>query len=417
MTDAPSDDELAPGDRVGDRYTIDEAISAGAMGAVYRAHDDEARPVAVKRLVDLGQAARFEIEARLLARLRHPRVVRVLEHLQDGAGTYLVMELVEGTDLSRTLAARGSPGLPVDEALAYARQTCEALQYVHEQQVVHRDVKPHNLVLNADGVVLVDFGIAREADEHDTGTRAIGTPLYMAPEVLVGEGVSPRSDVYGVAATLWALLTGGPPRYHDDSSLTATVEGVSPELERTLRAALELHPERRIASVEALAAALGSPLGASTGESLAVSVPSPPARRALLESIVRTAAGVFDAAAASIALVDEATGELVYQAAWGAAADEILGVRLPAGTGIAGAVIASDQAEAVADCRRDPRFAAAIAEGTGYVPHTLLVAPLRRENSVIGALSVLDRRDAGGYGAEDIPRAGMFADLTVAALL
>jgi tRNA A-37 threonylcarbamoyl transferase component Bud32/putative methionine-R-sulfoxide reductase with GAF domain len=413
---AAEEDLLASGDAIAGRYIVEGAISRGAMGAVYRARDEEGRRVAVKRLVDRRQAARFEIEARLLTRLRHPRVVRVLEHLQDETGKYLVMELIEGSDLAAVLRARGSPGLPVSEALDYARHACQALQYVHEQQVVHRDVKPQNLILGRDGVVLVDFGIAREAEREDPGTRAIGTPLYMAPEVLVGEGVSPRSDVYGVGATLWALITGAPPAYHDQTRLAGVMEGVTPELERTLRAALELQPERRIASVEALAAGLGSPLGAAGGESLALSLPHPPARRDLLESIVRTAAGIFGAAAASIALVDEATGELVYQAAWGAGADEILGVRLPPGEGIAGAVVATGRAEAVADCRRAARFAAAVAERTGYVPYTMLVAPLREDGRTIGVLSVLDRRDARGYTADDLGPAELFAELIITAL-
>jgi Protein kinase domain/GAF domain len=416
VTDVAADQDLAPGTEIAGGYTIDAPISRGAMGAVYRAHDETGRAVAIKRLVDPAQADRFEIEARLLARLRHPRVVRVLEHLDDPTGKYLVMELVEGPDLAALMRERGSPGLAMEESLRYTRQVCEALQYVHEQQVVHRDVKPQNLIVGQDGVVLVDFGIARRQEGDNPGTRAIGTPLYMAPEVLVGEAVSPRSDVYSVGATLWALLTGSPPTYHDETRLTETVAGMTPALERTLRAGLELHPEKRIASVEAFADALGSPLGVSQGESLAVSLPSPAARRTLLESIVRAAAGVFEAAAASIALIDEASGELVYQAAWGAGANEIVGVRLTPGTGIAGAVVASGVGEAVADCRGDPRFAAAIASGTGYVPHTMLVVPLRRDGAVIGVLSVLDRRHAGGYGSEDIPRAELFADLTVSAL-
>ena len=410
------DDELAPGAIVGGRYTIDAPISRGAMGDVYRARDSDGRGVAVKRLLDPRQAARFEIEGRLLARLRHPRVVRVLEHLADEDGAYLVMELVAGSDLGGVLRERGSPGLPVAEAIEYARQACEALQYVHEQQVVHRDVKPQNLIVADHGVVLVDFGIARRAEGDDPGTRAVGTPRYMAPEVLVGEGISPRSDVYGVAATLWALLAGKPPAYHEQTPLSAVVPDASPELERTLKAALDIHPEKRFASVEAFAAALGAPLGAPAGESLAVSLPDAPAEADLLESIVRTAAGIFDAAAASIALVDPASGELVYQAAWGAGANEILGVRLAPGTGISGAVVASGTGEAVADCRADPRFAEAIAANTGYVPHTLLVVPLRRGAQAIGALAVLDRRDAGGYSADDLPRAALFADLAVAAL-
>jgi hypothetical protein len=386
------------------------------MGAVYRARAGDGAEVAVKRLTDTRQAARFEIEARLLSRLRHPRVVRVLDYFQDDSGQYLVMELIRGEDLGVVIERHGAPGLPVAQAVAHGRQACEALQYVHEQNVIHRDVKPRNLILGEEGVVLVDFGIAREQDALDPGTRAAGTPLYMAPEVLVGEAVSPRSDVYGLAATIWALLSGRPPAYHDETPLHHTVPGVSAELERTLRQALELRPERRVASVGALAAALGSPLGVSTGESLAVSLPHTTTPRNLLEAIVRTAAGVFDAAASSVALLDAATGELIYQAAWGAGAREIVGVRLEPAAGLAGAAAATGEGIAVEDCRGDARFAAQIAAGTGYVPNTMLVVPLLRDGEALGALSVLDRRDGGAYTPADVPRAQLFADLAVAAL-
>ena len=136
------------------------------MGAVYRGRDMEAgTEVALKHLTDRRHAERFEVEARLLAVLSHPRVVRVLDYFQDPTGQYLVMDLVEGTDLGILLKKRGNPGLPIDEASEYARQACEALQYVHEQQIIHRDVKPQNLILGDNGVVLVDFGIARMLDE------------------------------------------------------------------------------------------------------------------------------------------------------------------------------------------------------------------------------------------------------------
>ena len=409
--------DLPRGLKLNDRYEVSAPISAGAMGAVYRARDSDTQvDVAVKRLVDTRHAARFEIEARLLAQLRHPRVVRVVDYFQDAGGQYLVMDLVNGRDLGGLLKDQPGGRLPVAEAIEYVREACEALQYVHEQQIVHRDVKPQNLIRGDDGVVLVDFGIATEVEEDtDPGTVGIGTPKFMAPEVFAGGIVSPRSDVFGLAATLWTLLVGKPPVYGERRRLTDVAPEAPPELEDTLEAGLQMIPERRVASVAAFARALGEPLKRTKGESLAISVERPDAPVALMEGIVKTAAGVFEAAASSIALVDRTTGELVYQSAWGAGAHEVVGMRLPPGQGIAGAVIASGQADAC-DCRNDPRFAARIAEGTGYVPYTMLVVPLKRGDEAIGALSLLDRRDGGYYGPDDMDRAALFAELAVVAL-
>ena len=117
---------------------------------------------------------------------------------------------------------------------------------------------------------------------------------------------------------------------------------------------------------------------------------------------MRTAAGMFDAAACSIALTDPATQELVYEAAWGAGASEVVGMRLPPGVGLAGAVVASGEGAFVPECRKDPRFARQVAAGTGYVPYTMVVAPLIRDGKTIGCLSVLDRRDGGPYLREDL---------------
>jgi GAF domain-containing protein len=137
--------------------------------------------------------------------------------------------------------------------------------------------------------------------------------------------------------------------------------------------------------------------------------------RNLLEAVVRTAAGVFDAAATSLALA-EPDGELVHQAAWGAGASSVLGMRLPRGRGVAGAVLARCEGSAVPDCRADARFEAQVAERTGYVPYTMLVVPLRRAGRAIGVLSLLDRRDGLPYTAEDIRRADLFAELAVGVL-
>jgi hypothetical protein len=407
------------------RYAIEGPISQGAMGAVYRATNRvTGQPVAVKRLLDTRHAARFEIEARLLSQLKHPRVVEVIDHFQDQEGVYyLVMELVQGMDLGMMVEKEGNPGLPVPKVIDYTRQACEALQYVHDQRIVHRDIKPQNIICGEDeGIVLVDFGVARELGASESGTVGVGTPRYMAPEVFAGGAVSARADVFGLAATMWMLITGTPPVYGDPTQLAQEFEGVSPELEATLRAGLEIIPERRVASVSAFAAALGEKLRTSEGESLALSLNKTGASTNLIEAVVRAGAGVFEAAAASIALTDRTTGELVYQAAWGAGAKEIVGVRLPPGVGIAGSVVASSDGVAVSDCRNDPRFAAQIAAGTGYVPNTMLVVPLKHSTGpntpkqVVGVLSILDRRDGGAYTQADVARAEAFAELAVGVL-
>ncbi len=400
------------------RYRALEPISAGAMGAVYRAVDIETgAEVALKQSTNPAHDQRFEAEARLLSSLGHPRVVRIVDHFAAPSGQYLVMELVHGIDLGQLLKQRGQPGLPVEQSIEYVRQACEALQYVHDQQIIHRDVKPQNLILGEQGVVLVDFGIARLLDEPESqGTVGIGTPRFMAPEVFAGGRVSPRTDVFGIAATLWTLIAGRTPVYADPTKLTSLSHDVTPELERTVEAGLELIPERRVASMAAFAKALGAPLRTETGQSLAVSLEDADASRSLMEAIVHTAAGVFGAAAASICLTDQTTGELVYQSAWGAGAREIVGVRLPPGTGIAGGVIATGVGEAIPDCHTDARWAARIAAGTGYVPYTMLQVPLQRGGRPIGVLSILDRRDGRSYRDDDLEPAALFANLAVKAL-
>src|SRR3954454_12186352 len=422
MQDAFSGVDLDEGTEL-EGYTIEAPLSAGAMGAVYRAHKTEdGTPGAIKRLLDTRHVARFEIEARLLSTLHHPRVVNVMDYFTQETGVYLVMEMIKGDDLGVILKERGDPGLPIEEPIEFTRQACEALQYVHDQQIVHRDVKPANLIdaPDKDGVVLVDFGVARQmGDEEqvDQGTVGIGTPRFMAPEVFAGGTVSPRSDVFSLAATLWTLLTGKPPVYGDATPLSSIVPGAGDALESSIRAGLELLPERRTSSCTAFAQALGLSLAEEQGDSLAVSaVDRPDVPPNLLEAIVKTSAGVFEAAACSIALVDPVTKELVYQASWGAGAKEIVGVRLPPGKGLAGSVVESGEAMAVPDSRNDPRFQAQIAAGTGYVPYTMLVIPLKHVQRTIGTLSVLDRRDGKPYTPDDIGGATLFAELTVTAL-
>jgi len=415
--DAIDSIDLRPGAELG-RYRIEALLGRGATGAVYRGRDPSCEDeVAIKRMLNPRGSARCEIEARLLSGLQHPHVVRVREHFEDGAACYcIVMDLVQGIDLGRVLWDRGAPGLPVREVVEWARQACAALQYLHDQQIVHGDVKPQNLVRGAGGVVLVDFGAAAALDASTGAIATSGTPRFMAPEVFGGASVSPRSDVFSAAAVVWNLLTGSLPVYGDERTLVGTVPGVTVEFEQALRRALEIVPTARLPSAAALAEALGTPLGERQGASLALSLVGDGVDRQLIEAIVRAAAATFETAAASIALTDPETRELVYQAAWGAGAAEIVGVRLAAGAGIAGAVARSGLPEAVPDCRSDRRFAAQVASGTGYVPHTMLVVPLLREAMPVGTLSLLDRRDGRPYEPADIGRAAVFAELVVTAL-
>jgi hypothetical protein len=400
--------ELAPGTEIAGAYVIEAPISTGGMGAVHRARRlSDGGEVAIKQPLLERDALRFRIEARLLSRLRHPRVVRVLDNVADEHGDFLVMELVRGPSLATLLEERGA--LPVADAVEYVRQACEALAYVHQEHVVHRDVKPANLILAEDGIVLVDFGIARE-DSGDHPTKALGTPRFAAPEVLAGTRPSPRSDVFGLAATLWALIAGRPPAFLERD----TLPGVSREVAAALKGGLEPDPQLRVPSAEAFARALGEGIATEAGTSLALSVARPSADPAVLETAVRAAAGVFGAAAASIAFL---TGEeLVYESAWGAGAEEIVGVRLARGKGIAAHVVASGRPEAVARCRDDPRFAREIAARTGYVPNTMLVLPLGPSERPFGVLQILDRLDGEAFGPGDVDRGMAFVELALSAL-
>src|SRR4051795_8395452 len=381
------------------------------MGSIYEAVDPDGRKIAAKRLLDERHAARFEIEGRLLSLLHHPRVVKVLGTVDDPSGRYLMMEWVEGEDLAHVLRREGSPGLPQEEVIRLALEAAEALRYVHEQQTIHRDVKPQNLMLSPErGIVLVDFGIARDL-AAESATQGIGTPGYMAPEAFTGGALSPRTDVYGLAMTAWTLLTSVPARY----ASVKPPEGTSAELLSTIDAALAVDPERRLPSMQAFADGLGGRLPAERGRDIGVSAAVGEATARVLSAIVKTAAGVFDAAATSVAL-RRADGGLDYQAAWGAGAEEVVGMRLDPGQGIAGRVLATGVGEVVQDCRADPDFAAAVARGTGYVPYTMIVVPLIADDEAVGVLTVLDRRDGTAYHVGDLARAAMFADLALAAM-
>ena len=204
-----------PGTLLHNRYRIEGMLGKGGMGAVYLASDETLQiRVAVKENLNLNPEAerQFHREASLLASLRHPNLPRVTDHFIDQDRQYLVMDYIEGVDL-HTHAKHRAPS--ADEVLRWGDALCSALTYLHTRTppVIHRDIKPANVKLQPDGtIVLVDFGLAKVFDQHQTTTGARGlTPGFSPPEQYGGSRTDARTDQYALAATLYALLTGRPP--------------------------------------------------------------------------------------------------------------------------------------------------------------------------------------------------------------
>lgn len=210
------------------RYSLDREIGRGGMGAVWLARDEVlGRQVALKRIGlapggDSADLERAQREARLAARLNHPHVVAVFDLVDEGDERWLVMEHVPGTTLAELVRTRGRLG--PDAAAVLLGQAADALAAAHAAGIVHRDVKPSNMLVTGDGRVKIsDFGIARaEADASLTQTGLVtGSPAYLAPEVASGRLASPPSDVWSLGASLFHALAGRPPYDVGDNVLGA----------------------------------------------------------------------------------------------------------------------------------------------------------------------------------------------------
>jgi serine/threonine protein kinase len=236
------------------RYEIDAELGRGAMGVVYRARDPRIdRTVAIKTVSLLGLApdaeqeyrGRFVVEARAAGRLSHSRIVTIFDVAEDRytQTPYIVMEYVSGRSLEDVLCTENGT-LPLDTALQVTQELAEALDYAHAQGIVHRDVKPSNIIVAEDGhPKIADFGIAKlnALDLPQTG-RTLGTPAYMSPEQLRGDPVDGRSDLFSLGVILYRLLTGHRP-FQGNSVLTISFKVVNRDPLRATAFNSELPPE------------------------------------------------------------------------------------------------------------------------------------------------------------------------------
>src|SRR3954466_3627300 len=243
------------GTLIADRFRLDEKVGAGGMSSVYRAYDPTLeRWVAIKLMhrdisTDPDQLERFRREARAVASLNHPNIVTVIDAGEDDGTPYIVFEYVEGETLKERIRRIGR--LPVPEAVAYAIEIGRALSAAHSERLVHRDVKPQNVLIDMEGRAKVtDFGIARslEAQGLTVTGRVLGTTDYVSPEQALGHEVTEQSDVYSLGICLYEMLSGEIP-FKADTQVAVAMKHVRdplpdvqrrrPEISATLAAVIE----------------------------------------------------------------------------------------------------------------------------------------------------------------------------------
>jgi predicted Ser/Thr protein kinase len=285
------------GEVLSDRYEVEELVGAGGMSSVFRAHDRLLdRKVALKVLhqqysEDAEYVERFRREARAVAALSHPNIVTVIDRGEHENRQFIVFEYVDGENL-KTLIQRRGPA-PVTTALELAMQIARGLSFAHQQGLVHRDVKPQNVLLNGDGQAKVtDFGIARSLDvQHgmtQTGT-VLGTSDYIAPEQAQGQRVDEHTDVYSLGVVLYEMLTNEVPfagenfvaiamRHINEEppSIRDKRPDVSPRLEAAVQRAMAKRPEDRFQTMADFCSELEADLAEAQGETVAA--PAAPRR-------------------------------------------------------------------------------------------------------------------------------------------
>jgi hypothetical protein len=268
---------LSQGEILHERYRIVKLLSHGGFGAIYRAWDTQQNtPCAIKENLDASPAAQkqFNREASMQFNLNHPSLPHVFDAFSlPGRGQYLAMDFVEGEDLNEKLEQAGGP-LPEAQVMAWIEQICDALTYLHNQTppIIHRDIKPANIRITPQGrAMIVDFGIAKVYDSKlrtTLGARAV-TPGFSPPEQYGIQLTEPRSDVYALGATIYALLTGKepPPSVEllmGNAALLPPIHEVnpqvSPHISQAVKRAMALDPDDRFGSVAQFKTALFHPL-------------------------------------------------------------------------------------------------------------------------------------------------------------
>ncbi|MBN1147579.1 MAG: protein kinase [Anaerolineales bacterium] len=309
---------LETGQVLNQRYRVVSLLGKGGFGAVYRAWDVRLKgPCALKENFNTSPAAQkqFEREASMLFNLRHPGLPRVFDSfVVPDQGQYLVMDFIEGEDL-RQMLARSEGGLPEAQTLAWIRQVCDALSYMHSQNppIIHRDIKPANIKITPAGeAMLVDFGIAKLHDpgmETTIGARAV-TPGY-SPQEQYGQGqTDARSDVYALGATLYALLTGREPLESIERGLGKTLTpprvinpAISAATEQAILKAMQMLPAERFQSVAEFKTALMTPGAAQAERVIHPSIAVAPLQRAAVRAALPIAPGTRNSNAAILSLL------------------------------------------------------------------------------------------------------------------
>ncbi len=241
--------DLAPGQMFANRYRVEQVIGRGGMGVVYKANDTQLdEVVAIKTLPgDVMQRSpedleRFKREIRLARRITHRNVLRTYDYGEAEGVYFISMEFVRGYTLSELLAEAGGRQMAPRVAMGISRQICRGLQAAHEQGIIHRDIKPQNVLIDSKGEVkLMDFGIARMTESKDAMTQAgliVGTPHYMSPEQVQGRTLDARSDVYAMGVLMYEMLAGRRP--FESSALTGILTAHITEVPRPL---VDVRPE------------------------------------------------------------------------------------------------------------------------------------------------------------------------------